>query len=542
MYTYRYILIFIVSFLCVSLVQAQQWRKTIAFPNYETVTAVQALPDGGFYLCGTTTPDRAFVCRLTAAGDTLWVNNSHTVGSNLNRILVTHDGGWIACGYRVRSDSFKVGTVTWNQPHQALWLVRGTSNGSLIWAKRYGTPLSNSFFDIAPAPDGGYLLVGGANTEVICDADDYQMFLMKVTETGDSLWKTKQSTIEKIKSTSMRPYTCRFSLVTSNQIVITGCNLSFGYPSSSVHSVFQYITDRNGNYRSSKVFSPLVKSSIERILGNRSNTLGDYSSGGIALASGDILWCGTANVDAGDNNVSGTRYGYDGFLMRTNSLGDTLWTRRSRMPGNDDNRLILPVPGGAVVGGTRWSGWNYDFSLTKLNLNGDTIWDRHYGDGQYCYLKFVALANDGGYLLCGDTDPTNQAKLLLIKVDSSGSRSELSNSKITFDRELRLGLSCEFSGNCDEKVVFELPKVDSITVSFFDEKGRKLFTEFSSRKRAGRYSIPIDYSSEGNSDNKKWNSLMKVMYLRMDGSGYSVVRKIGCGYGGFFERKSMQPF
>ncbi|MCP3681840.1 MAG: T9SS type A sorting domain-containing protein [bacterium] len=89
--------------------------------------------------------------------------------------------------------------------------------------------------------------------------------------------------------------------------------------------------------------------------------------------------------------------GFDIYVVRTDSMGDTLWTRT--YGGTDDdiaNSVQQTSDGGYIVGGTS-AGNMYFFKTGSI---GDTLWTRTYGSGN---IGSVQQSSDGGYILCGDS-------------------------------------------------------------------------------------------------------------------------------------------
>jgi hypothetical protein len=96
--------------------------------------------------------------------------------------------------------------------------------------------------------------------------------------------------------------------------------------------------------------------------------------------------------------------GYDLFLMRTDSLGDTLWTKTYGGISNDCGNSVKQVTGGGyvVVGNTRSFGaGNNDIWLLKTDSLGDTLWERTYGSVFQNYGNSVIENSDRNYVISG---------------------------------------------------------------------------------------------------------------------------------------------
>jgi len=115
----------------------------------------------------------------------------------------------------------------------------------------------------------------------------------------------------------------------------------------------------------------------------------------------------------------------DVWLIKTDSLGDTLWTRVYGGSGVDNAKCVhQTLDGGYIMAGETGSygAGSYDVWLIKTDSMGDSVWTRTYGgsdgDGGYC----VQQTPDGGYIICGHTSSygAGGSDLYLIRTDSMG--------------------------------------------------------------------------------------------------------------------------
>jgi hypothetical protein len=108
-------------------------------------------------------------------------------------------------------------------------------------------------------------------------------------------------------------------------------------------------------------------------------------------------------VILGYTNSFGTG-GYDVYLVKTDSLLDTLWTKT--YGGTDwdfGNCVEQTTDGGYIIcGGTYSYGkGDEDYYLIKTNMNGDTVWTKTFGGTHEDVAKSVIQTSDGGYILTG---------------------------------------------------------------------------------------------------------------------------------------------
>lgn len=105
------------------------------------------------------------------------------------------------------------------------------------------------------------------------------------------------------------------------------------------------------------------------------------------------------------------------WLLRTNSNGDTLWTKRYAGTGTiyTDNAISLDLTadGGFVLAG-QIDGKLY---VQKCDANGNMAWERYLGEGLQSGIgNCIRQTTDGGYIVCGQSN--NEGATL--KLDANG--------------------------------------------------------------------------------------------------------------------------
>lgn len=131
---------------------------------------------------------------------------------------------------------------------------------------------------------------------------------------------------------------------------------------------------------------------------------------------GYIICGGTYSYGKGDE---------DYYLIKTNSKGDTLWTRTyGSMERDEANSVVQTSDGGYILTGyTMATDTLGNFYTVKVNSNGDTVWTNTYGGPK------IELAHDiiefhagGGYIVAGETSSTGAGKTdgILMEITTAG--------------------------------------------------------------------------------------------------------------------------
>lgn len=147
---------------------------------------------------------------------------------------------------------------------------------------------------------------------------------------------------------------------------------------------------------------------------------GAFNEGGYAYApsagGGYIAVGSTFSYGAGDHDV---------YLVCTDSLGETLWTRTFGGALADyGHDIVLTADSGYIIVGTTLSSGHgkEDLYLLRVNRYGDLLWSKTYGGAQTDEGWSVRPTLDNGYILCGTTASSGAGygDLWLFKMNANG--------------------------------------------------------------------------------------------------------------------------
>ncbi|MBO8183840.1 MAG: T9SS type A sorting domain-containing protein [Archaeoglobus sp.] len=131
---------------------------------------------------------------------------------------------------------------------------------------------------------------------------------------------------------------------------------------------------------------------------------------------GYIIVGGTSSFGKGPSDV---------YLIKTSSVGDTLWTRT--YGGNDSDVgtcVQQTTDGGYIVTGftQSYGDSSGDVYLLKIDSKGDTLWTRTFGGDRYDIGFSICPTTDNGYIIVGFTKSYGDGigNAYIIKTDSMG--------------------------------------------------------------------------------------------------------------------------
>jgi hypothetical protein len=177
--------------------------------------------------------------------------------------------------------------------------------------------------------------------------------------------------------------------------VMAGSTSSFGYGNSDVYILK---VDAEGMYRWSNVFGGI---NVDRGMDIKQTP-----------DSGYVIVGYTNSFNNGD---------YDVFLIKTDSLGQLQWQKT--YGGNDWDfgySVALTDDGGFVIVGETYSygKGSSDVYVIKTNGLGDTLWTKTYGSEQEDVAKSVYINHLGNIVICGFTQKETKNALVLEISDS----------------------------------------------------------------------------------------------------------------------------
>ncbi len=270
-----------------------------------------------------------------------------------------------------------------------VYLIKTDENGDTLWTKTYGGIYNDIGYSGQQTTDGGYIITGcyGASIHY------HDVYLIKTDEDGDTLWTKTYGGIYNDIGFSVQQ-------TTDGGYIITGIHSSNGIDNDDVYLIK---TDGNGDTLWTKTYS------------------GDFH----------YTDCGKSVQQSSDGGYIITGYTfipgwysyYYLYLLKTDENGDILWTKNYKKSGNARGYSVKQTfDGGYIVTGYA----NSDVYLIRTKENGDTLWTKTFG-GELTDMGYSVLqTTDGGYIITGMKDKDyyeNTSRVFVIKTDDNGDTS-----------------------------------------------------------------------------------------------------------------------
>jgi hypothetical protein len=306
------------------------------------------------------------------------------------------DGGFIVAGQTASSN----GNVTGNHGDEDFWVVRLDKSGNIKWQKALGGTADDGAFATQQTIDGGFIVAGEAassNGNVTGNHGNLDFWVVKLTANGNITWQKSLGGSNADFATSVQQTN------DLGYIVAGGSNSSNGDVTGH-HGTASFLSDywvvkldANGNLQWQK--------SLGGTAGEIAYSVQQTSEGGYIVAG---------NSESNNGDVTGMHdivYG-DFWIVKLDKSGNIEWQKSLGGTDYDQaNSIKQTADGGYIAAGFSRSNngdvtnahGNYDVWMTKLDGNGNLVWQKTYGGSVEDFGYGVEQTPDGGYVLSGGT-------------------------------------------------------------------------------------------------------------------------------------------
>jgi hypothetical protein len=345
--------------------------------------------------------------KTDSLGDSLWTNTFDGVGGY--SIKLTLDGGYIIAG-RIAG----------------IGLIKTDSLGDTLWTKSYGGVWSYYDNSVQQTLDEGYIIVG---------TNGFSVYLIKTDSLGNTLW---------------------------------------------------------------------TKTDYDTLGSNQGNSVQQTSDGGYII-TGYTYGSGAGSADV--------------YLIKTDSLGDSLWTRTYGGSSFDEGHSVRQsFDGGYIITGrtSSFGAGREDVYVIKTDSLGDTLWTRTYGEIHDDWGSSIQQTFDGGYIIAGFTGSwtsvylikTNESGMVGIEEESSRYKAPTSNIRLFQNQPNPFKLSTIFR--------YHIPSTNHIALSIYDLSGRLVEILVDEKQEPGVYRVLWDGKNQSSG----------IYFYRLKSGNISTTKKL----------------
>lgn len=338
------------------------WSRTYGGADIDVAYSVCESWDGCYVAAGYTSSygaglQDAYLIKVDANGDTVWTRTFGGASMDgAHFVRATADSGYMIAAY----------TETFGGGGKNVYLIKTDADGIAEHTAVYATPLQDVAYVFCEASDSGYIFVGYKNGPSGWIKGD--LWILKTDATLDTIWAKEYGGTGEDYGISIRP-------TSDGGYIISGTTSSFGAGGKDLWLVK---IDADGDTAWTKTYG---------------GSLDDVGYGVSVTADNGYIITGYIN---------GTPpwYAGDVWLLKTDSSGDTLWTRIYGGGYQDFGFDVYQTPdNGYVIAGQGYE----DVWLLRTNSLGDTVWTQRYGGANHDAALALYMTSDGGYIIGGHT-------------------------------------------------------------------------------------------------------------------------------------------
>jgi hypothetical protein len=434
------------------------WSKTFGGWDAEFYCVAEQTYDNGYIVAGYTYsfsfPAYAWFIKLDANGDSTWSKLYGPEGTFSFSVQQTLDGGYITTG-----DAWNDSTASTD-----VWLMKTDEIGNTLWTKKFGGyTYYDAGFDVKQTIDGGYIIIGDTYSFGVGERD---ILLIKTDSLGNTAWMNTFGG-------SNYEYGRSVQQTNDGGYILIGATDSFG---EGNYDLWLIKTNSIGDSIWSKTFGGAL-----------------YDFGVTALQTSDLGF-----VLAGSTKSFGSGAA-DIWLIKTESDGDSIWSKTYGGMLDDYGYYMDETSDGGfvIVGGTESFGaGDIDVYLLRTDSFGDTLWTKTYGGVYEDEGYSVSQTTDGGFIIAGSTESFGEGSddFWIIKTDSLGNTTYPTKVDDDFKPVLDFRLLQNFPNpfNPKTKIYYQIPELIFVTLKVYDVLGNEITTLVNDEKPTGEYEVEFD--------------------------------------------------
>ena len=449
----------------------------------------------------------------------------------------TTDGGYIATGY---TDFYSTHSIP-RQDFGNVYLLKTDSFGEIEWEKSYGGEKRDVAYSLDITDDEGYIISG--YTYSFGGYENGGLWIIRTDSFGDTIW------------------TKTFALGQGNCVVQTvdGGYAITGSTSFQNEETYLIKLDSYGNQQWLKTYDLYTYLDLGNCVQQTSDggfiitgSIGSQTMDGELLliktdSIGDTLWTksyGGNDWDEGLSVIETTDDGYfvtgytvspgpyglelNGWLLKTDSFGDTIWTKIIRKSISDVTNHAIETEEGeyVAVGETaQRNNYNTDIYITKLDTNGKIIWFNTIGDAEntHSYGIYIDKTVDNGFIIAGSKQYSGNytEDVVLAKVNSNGLITTINETESELPNVFELYQNCPNPFNPITNINYQLPTTSKVSIEIYSVTGQLVNILVDQVQTSGNYSI-----SWNAKDSQGQEVSSGIYFIKMQTFDFSDIKKM----------------
>jgi len=438
------------------------WEQTYGGDKLDIVTDVITSSDQTYLVAGYTrinyNMENGWIFKLDNNGTFLWECNFGANFGNyrIHSLVELNDGNFMFAGSS-RANPYN-GSFN-------LWLAKTNSNGDSLWTKSFDVGGMDIGKSLIPTSDGCVIIVG--NSYMNGYPGIPACWLIKVDAVGDTLWTRQYNSNFEVSSAINN---------LNSSLVLAGTV----YDEATFPHAGIMIVDSAGQLVS--------LSTIDTMVPFESPESRFY----------DILETQTGGYLMTGYKYSNTIWGTDIWIVATDVLGDTLWTRSY---GGEEgyffegySTLELPNSEGFASVGYKYSvsEGKSNYYLIRMDTAGDSLWTRNHYNLRSAEGYDMVPGLDGGFLLAGCIGPPflEDWDVLMLKTDNDGNSIQLPSANASLLDHFSAEAIDVYPNPSNHAITFHysIDQTSAIRFSVYNIRGVLIWSEKEDNVQIGAYS------------------------------------------------------
>ncbi|MDH3892806.1 MAG: hypothetical protein OEV49_17220 [candidate division Zixibacteria bacterium] len=201
------------------------WAKTYHNPRGIVAWCVVATPDGGYALTGSLAGwSPMFLLKTDSLGDSMWTR-TYESGFYGRALTTTDDGGYILVGKTNADHHYR----------EYLYVIKTNAVGDTVWTRYFGYDVDSFGTAVVQANDGGYVIGGTLSTPW----RNQDACLIKLDTVGNTVWS-------RVYGGNGHDYGQGMVACSDGGYIVVGLADSFQSGGSSLYDVYLIKTDAEG--------------------------------------------------------------------------------------------------------------------------------------------------------------------------------------------------------------------------------------------------------------------------------------------------------